>query len=264
MRQKLGQHFLTNTEVPEIMTAALELAAGDTVIEVGPGHGELTQAIVAAIEKANLKDVKLVAVERDEALAAGVRERFKEYGFFEVIEADILEFLGGPAGEALTKNGYKLIGNIPYYLTGHLLRVVGEREIQPALTVLMTQKEVAERMAANPPRMNRLAAAVQFWAKTKLLVKVGKEEFDPPPLVDSAVILLEALQPKTASEKEMYYALIRKLFAQPRKTILNNLGGKDPEAKKKVLAALEKFSLPADARSQDLSVEQISELAENF
>lgn len=263
MRQKLGQHFLINPEVPEVIVAALEPTAGDTIIEVGPGHGELTQAIVSAIKASGADNVRIIAVERDPALAEEVRQRFKEYSFLEVVEADILQFLKDPEAGATTKNGYKLVGNIPYYLTGHLLRVVGERETQPARTILMIQKEVAERIAAEPPRMNRLAASVQFWAKPQILIDVPKEDFNPPPEVESALILLSAKE-KPVTDKEVYYALVRKLFAQPRKTIMNNLAGKNSDDKNKALAILEKLSVSPDSRPQDLSVIQIAKISESY
>jgi 16S rRNA (adenine1518-N6/adenine1519-N6)-dimethyltransferase len=267
MRQKLGQHFLINEEVPEIMTRSLELAAGDTIIEVGPGHGELTQAIVAAIDAENLKDAKIVAVEKDPLLAEEVRQRFKDKKFFKVIEADILEFLSSPEGEKLAKGKYKIVGNLPYYLTGHLLRIISELKQRPALAIFMVQKEVAERMAATPPDMNRLSASVQFWAEPQLLVKVPKEEFDPPPEVDSAVILLRLRESAEGQNGDAFYEIVREVFAQPRKTIFNNLRkaftnkNLSEEASLKLLGDA---GIDPKARPQDLSLEKISDLADKM
>jgi 16S rRNA (adenine1518-N6/adenine1519-N6)-dimethyltransferase len=267
MRQKLGQHFLINEEVPEIMTKSLELVAGDTIIEVGPGHGELTQAIVAAIDAGNLKDTKIVAIEKDPLLAEEVRQRFKDKPFFEVIEADILEFLSSPEGKKLAKGTYKMVGNLPYYLTGHLLRIISELEQRPALTIFMVQKEVAERMAAAPPDMNRLSASVQFWAEPQLLVKVPKEEFDPPPEVDSAVILLRLRKSAKGQDGTIFYETVREVFAQPRKTIFNNLRKAFANrnlSEEASLRLLKDAEIDPKARPQDLSLEKILGLADKM
>ena len=272
MRQKLGQHFLINPEMPDVIAAALELATGDTIVEVGPGHGELTQAIVAAIQAGNLKNVKVIGVEKDPLLAAEVRQRFKEYSFVEIVEADILEFLSGPTADpGATPNSklqapYKLLGNLPYYLTGYLLRIVSELEQKPALSIFMVQKEVAERLAAAPPRMNRLAASVQFWAEPKVLFYVSKNDFDPRPEVDSAVVLLRPRPQKATQEQNsaIFYETVREVFAQPRKTIFNNLRKTFAASKLSAEAAnklLADAGLDPKDRPQDLSLAKIEDLA---
>lgn len=268
MRQKLGQHFLINPGVPDAIAAELKPAAGDTVIEVGPGHGELTQAIIAAIGAGGIKDIKMIAVERDPALAAEVRQRFKDCSFLEVVEADIMKFLADPGRRQLLEGDYKVVGNLPYYLTGHLLRIVSELAQKPTLSIFMVQKEVAERMAAAPPRMNRLAASVQFWAEPKIIFYVSKADFDPPPEVDSAVVLLKPWPQNTARTKdsEAFYRTVRELFAQPRKTILNNILGKGADGKKKeeILEIFKKLSIRPDSRPQDLDIPEIAQLSEQI
>lgn len=268
MRQKLGQHFLINAEIPDAIVAALEPVAGDTILEVGPGHGELTQAIVAAIQNGNLENVKVIAVERDPALAAEVRQRFKGYSFVEVIEADILNFLADPTTQKFFKDGCKMVGNLPYYLTGHLLRIVSELEQKPALSIFMVQKEVAERLAAKPPRMNRLAASVQFWAEPKVLFFVSKDEFDPPPEVDSAVVVLRPWPKDAARTKNSaaFYKTVRNVFSQPRKTVLNNVLGKGADSKRKeeVLEIFKNLSIRPDSRPQDLDMADILKLSKQL
>ena len=260
MRQKLGQHFLVNLEIPDAMAAALKPSAGDTIVEIGPGHGELTQAIVRAIEAGGIKDIKLIAVERDPGLAKEVREKFASYPFLEVVEADILKFMKN-------RSGNKLVGNLPYYLTGHLLRVIGESKRRPELVLVMVQKEVAARMAAKPPRMNRLAAAVQFWAEPQILFEVHKNDFDPPPEVDSAVVLLTAKKNINERSSGIFYEMVRAVFAQPRKTVFNNLRsvfGKKKMSADASLKLLAVVGIDPGARPQDLSTEMIADLADKL
>lgn len=264
MRQKLGQHFLVNTEMPGVIAGSLEIVEGDTIIEVGPGHGEVTSAIVADIQSKDLKTTKLLAVERDPSLADGMRRRFEEYPFMEIVEADILRFLADPAAKKFFSGNYKMVGNLPYYLTGHLLRMISEGERKPELAIFMVQKEVADRMAATPPRMNRLAASVQFWSEPKILFYVSRDEFDPPPEVDSAVVILKCKnieEDQDPAAQSAYYALVRRLFSQPRKTVLNNLAGKDHKGKAKIFAILERLLAPPDSRPQNLDVSKIAKLS---
>lgn len=264
MRQKLGQHFLVNTEMPGVIAGSLEIVEGDTIIEVGPGHGEVTSAIIAAVQDKGLKKVRIIAVERDPSLADGMRRRFEEYPSMEIVEADILRFLADPTGKKFLSGNHKMVGNLPYYLTGHLLRMISEGERKPELAIFMVQKEVADRMAATPPRMNRLAASVQFWSEPKVLFYVSKDEFDPPPEVDSAVVVLKGKgveESQDPAAQSAYYALVRRLFSQPRKTVLNNLAGKDPGGKARILAILERLFIPPDSRPQNLDVSKIEELS---
>ena len=154
MRQKLGQHFLTNPAVAKKIAASLEVETGDTIIEIGPGHGELTEEIVASSEK---REAKIILIERDVELVAGLREKYKTNTRIEIHEGDVLEVLPALATRySLLATRYSLTGNLPYYLTGFLLRTIGELEHKPARSVFMIQKEVAERIVARPPRMNRL------------------------------------------------------------------------------------------------------------
>ena len=156
---------------------------------------------------------------------------------------------------------YKLVGNIPYYITGKLLRIVGESEPKPTRSVLTVQKEVAERLSAKPPKMNRLAASVQFWAEPEIIAVLSKNEFRPKPKVDSAVVRLESRIQNLESRKvtpDKYYQAVRILFQQPRKTIMNNLLAAGKTDKRGFFAQeLQKIGIDPNARPQNLSIEQI-------
>jgi 16S rRNA (adenine1518-N6/adenine1519-N6)-dimethyltransferase len=291
MPNYLGQHFLKNGAVIAKIIAALDLHAGETIIEIGPGHGELTIPLATAAAKVG---AKIIAVEKDEKLAEALRARIavagkkENDGSVEIVHGDILEFL-----KTAKFTTFKLVGNIPYYLTGHLLRIVSELDgeldgtaAKPERVVLMIQKEVADRLAAEPPKMNRLAASVQFWAEPKIIARVPRADFSPPPEVDSAVVQLIA---KTSSKKnavaesKKYYATVRALFAQPRKTVFNNLRAakeqeqrennnpripdkahsKTPDNKATIEMMLLKLGIDPKSRPQDLTVALIQRIAKN-
>ena len=255
--QKLGQHFLKNTAALQLIVNTLDLKSNETIIEIGPGHGELIKN-----QKSETKNLKWIAIEKDPGLAQQLKNTYEGNPQVEIVEGDALRILKLPAF-GLHLSIFKLVGNIPYYITGHLLRILGELERKPALCVFTIQKEVAERIVAEPPRMNRLAASVQFWAEPKILKILPAEDFSPPPKVDSAIIKLEAKDQKSETEKEKYYRIMRMLFAQPRKTILNNLEG-ERESKKEIIELLRTLNLDPNDRPQNLNIKDIASIAALF
>lgn len=294
--QKLGQHFLKNAAVLQKIVDALAIADGDRVIEIGAGHGELTAPLALA---ARGKHCKIFCIEKDRALVGELEvfatqenstiDNTVDNGALDdtnarprvtVIEGDALKLLP----EIILKNivrakktHYKILGNIPYYITGKLLRTIGELEHKPERTVLLIQKEVALRICATPPDMNRLAASVQFWADAEIVAHVPRKDFSPAPDVDSAVIVLDtkifagksalgsAKHDDDASDLNpmLYYRAVRAIFAQPRKTLLNNLSAAARKTIKKneVGAQIKKNSINPASRPQDLSIDQIASIA---
>jgi 16S rRNA (adenine1518-N6/adenine1519-N6)-dimethyltransferase len=255
--KKLGQHFLKNAMVLEKIVDALALADGDRVIEIGPGHGELTVPLVRAAQG---KNCQIFCIEKDHAL---IKDLELLATTATIIEGDALKLLP----DIITT---KIVGNIPYYITGKLLRVISELEQKPERTVLLIQKEVAERICTAPPNMNRLAASVQFWADTDIVAQVPRNDFAPAPDVDSAVIVLNIKTSHHAArdlvrdlDPALYYRAVRAIFAQPRKTLLNNLSAAAGKTIKKddVGAQIKKIGIDPDARPQDLRIDQIASIA---
>lgn len=260
---RLGQHFLLAGSVATTIAESLAPYAPRTIIEVGPGHGELTQALRRAHPRA-----KIIAIEMDARLAAALAARGIEAPF-NTIEGDALALLPELATQIARGKPDEpccIAGNIPYYITGHLLRIVGALNPKPRATVFMIQREVAERAAAGNGNMNRLAASIQLWAHPKIIARVPRIMFSPPPEVDSAVLLLEAktnapsgVSTGRRSDPHAYDRALTILFAQPRKTLYNNLRARIPEAQAKALLA--ETGLDIRARPSDLSIEQIAKLS---
>ena len=250
--KRLGQHFLINKTKLQKIVEALDLKPGDAVIEIGPGHGELTDEL-----RNKNNELKLMTIERDNDLVELLKNKFARDKNLEVVHDDVLKILPDLCLK-LHNSNFKIVGNIPFYITGYLLRILGELKNKPSLIVLTVQKEVAERICAEPPKMNLLAASVQFWAEPKIVDYIPKTDFQPQPKVDSAIIkLVVSNQPLATSEN--YYKLIKILFKQPRKTILNNLASSGKN-KEEIIKILEELKInPAD-RPQNLSVEQIKKL----
>jgi 16S rRNA (adenine1518-N6/adenine1519-N6)-dimethyltransferase len=290
--QKLGQHFLKNDAVMKKIIDALELRAGDVVIEIGPGHGELTVPLSHACAAAG---TLLTVIEKDVKLADGLREKFTGTGIesaakdsakiwikiecgdaLKILEQTIEKIIGAEPTVPADQSGVrrvptlKLVGNLPYYITGKLLRIISELKPQqiPERCVFMVQREVAERIIAVPPAMNRLAASVQFWADAKIIAHVPRTDFSPPPKIDSAVIALTtkpAINNSSAAAMApaLYYEAIRAIFAQPRKMLINNLIAADKRnvPKTQLLQMMQEMELTSTARPQDLSIKDIIGLA---
>lgn len=256
--KKLGQHFLRSRSALRLITESLDLAADDIVIEIGPGHGELTEFLAATPAK------KIIAIERDEDFFHSLSTKFAADNHVAIFHGDALETLPNLINDPRSIiRHYKIAGNIPYYITGHLLRTIGELDPKPDQCSFTIQKEVAERICAAPPRMNRLAASVQFWANAKIIKILPASDFSPPPKVSSAIIVLKTITSNNVDPKN-YYAAVRALFAQPRKTVLNNLakaiGQKGDIVTKKLLA----IGVSPDNRPQDLKVNYIADIARAF
>ncbi len=250
--QKLGQHFLTNRKALKNIAQSLLLTPDETILEIGGGHGELTRELV------KLRPKKLIVVEKDPALAEALKNAFSK-GEVQILTGDIRELLSQIILE-LAPAPYKIAGNIPYYLTGFLMRLIGELPHKPVTSIFTIQKEVALRILAEPGEMSRLGASVQFWARPSLVSFLPPEDFTPRPKVHSAVIKLESREGWGISPSR-YYRMVHILFKQPRKTILNNLveglGKKRDEITKK----LESINLLPTLRPEKVSIETVVALA---
>jgi 16S rRNA (adenine1518-N6/adenine1519-N6)-dimethyltransferase len=249
-KKSLGQHFLSDKNILAKIVSAAEVSKNDIVFEIGPGTGTLT-AILAERAK------KVIAVEKDRELCDLLREKFHHAKNVDIICADILQF---NPNYYLPITNYKIVANIPYYITGRLLRLMLETWPRPAAAVLMLQKEVTERICAKPPKMNRLAAIIQCFSEPKLTLKVGRNAFTPAPKTDSAVIALQNIQQKHPDDRKTAY-LISKGFSQPRKLLVSNLGKYFPEQKQKIIGALKKLDLSPQTRPAELSPSQWKNLS---
>ena len=184
-KKSLGQHFLNSPSVLAKIIAAGRISPGETVLEIGPGTGVLTQALLAA-------GARVVAIEKDQRAIDGLRERFAAEvadGRLVIQYADILETDRASFG---LKNGeYALIANIPYYITGAILESFLEYEPRPNRMVLLVQKEVAQRIVARDGKESILSVSVKAFGAPKLVDTVPPGAFTPPPTVDSAILAIE-------------------------------------------------------------------------
>jgi 16S rRNA (adenine1518-N6/adenine1519-N6)-dimethyltransferase len=260
-KKSLGQHFLINKKALLTVAESLRISAEDTIIEIGPGHGELTDILIASPAQ------KIIVIEKDHDLAELLKEKYRSVGTTKdstdrltVIEGDALKDLAPIIANITTP--YVLAGNIPYYITGYLLRIIGDASNKPLRTIFTIQKEVAERMCAVAPKANRLSSCVQIWGTPKIAMKLKPTDFNPPPSIDSAIIAIEAKKDTlSGTALANYYETVGILFQQPRKTILNNLADGFTTPKEKALALLKEANLLGTERPENLTIETIQKIS---
>lgn len=218
-----GQNFLINPKPLETIIAAGEVKSGDHVLEIGPGLGALTEALLQA-------GARVTAIEFDPKLAAYLKKTFKSNENFTVIEGGVLEIA---TDEFLAKLGpYKVIANIPYHITSDIVRRFTETKYQPKTMCILVQKEVAHRVAAVPPNMSMLALFTQWFATVEYISTVQRSYFMPAPEVDSAIIRITPLTEEeqsrglTHEEQKKLFSLIKRSFSHPRKQLGNNIDSK--------------------------------------
>ncbi len=244
-KKSLGQHWLNDESTLEDIVDLANITPQDSVLEIGPGLGSLTARLLN-------KTKNVVAVEFDTSLEAKLRARFKDEPKPQLYFEDIRKFNLG-----LLPAKYKLVANIPYYITNYLIRLISEASNPPSLAVLLIQKEVADRLLAKPGNLSVLGIIAQSYWQIEPGPIVGPEKFTPPPKVNSQVVKLTRLvRPRLPEGKEKeFIRLVRIGFAQKRKTVLNSLSGGLCLDRQKVQLMLESAGINPFSRPQELSIE---------
>lgn len=255
-KKSLGQNFLKSTKAISDIVASGRLSKNDTVLEIGPGKGALTEKLLET-------GAKVVAVEADGELIQTLQEKFLvdiEKGKLELIHGDILEI----SIKDLKLKKYKIIANIPYYITGAIIRKFLEANLQPELMVLLVQKEVAERIVARDGKQSILSMSVKVYGEPKIISKVSARYFSPTPKVDSAIILVDNISKKNfknLTEKD-FFEVIKTAFGQKRKTLIKNLSNLYD---RQVLA--DKFlclGISKNSRAEDLDIKTVIRLTQEL
>jgi 16S rRNA (adenine1518-N6/adenine1519-N6)-dimethyltransferase len=254
-RKSLGQHFLIDEAVLSTIIEAAELSSKDTVIEVGPGLGILT--VELARHAGNV-----IAVELDPELASLLQRRLALLSNLRVVNADILklksmQLLGG-------QNNYKVVANLPYYITSPVLRYFVEASPKPTLMVMMVQKEVGEAIVASPGNMSILAVSLQLYSQPKIISYVPAKSFYPQPKVDSVVLRFDMLPEPAVKVGDVkgFFEVVKSGFSSPRKQLHNSLAhglGMEPA---EITPLLKQVGIDPERRAETLSLKEWSKLYE--
>jgi 16S rRNA (adenine1518-N6/adenine1519-N6)-dimethyltransferase len=267
-KKSLGQHFLTDASVVRDIVAALELKPGERVLEIGPGHGVLTQALVE-------RGAEVAAIELDDELIPELQRLPIHVIHDDILRVDLGGVMGGEVSHPApgARRPYKVAGNIPYYISSAILRHLLEAQPKPELVVLMLQKELAERVVAAPGGMSLLSVSVQVYGAARIVCQVPASAFRPRPKVDSAVLRID-VYPRPAvpmPDPEVFFAVVRAGFAERRKQMHNALqrnykpagahtkASLDPQA---VSAALRRSGVDPMRRAETLTLQEWAAVAE--
>ncbi len=243
--KRLGQNFLISQKVLNKIVKTADLSKNDTVLEVGPGLGILTQELAQRVRK-------VIAVEKDKRIVETLKDVLKGHNNIKIIHDDILKI------KNYKIKNYKIVANIPYYLTSPLIRLFLESKTPPQEMILLIQKEVAQRICASPPKMSLLAVSVQFYSQPQIISYVSKKSFWPQPKVDSAIIKISNIKKPTGIDIEKFFKLVKAGFSHPRKQLINNLPGQQ------IKKALTQCHLDIKVRAENLRVEDWLKLFYRF
>lgn len=245
---RLGQHFLTGEWAATALADAAQIQPGETVLEIGPGKGALTKKLLAT-------GGRVIAIEKDEMLVRHLEATFTNEiasGRLIVLHGDIRNFdaqrLNLKAGE------YVLAANIPYYITGEIIRQFLSTSAQPRAIALLIQKEVADRIMARDHKESILSLSVKVYGTPKIIAKVSKGNFSPPPSVDSAILLVSDISKESFHDvsEETFFEVVKTGFSSKRKFLANNLGNEF--SKDAVAHAFADCGLALNARAEDVTL----------
>lgn len=248
-KRSLGQNFLIDATHLDRIVAAAELTADDTVLEIGPGPGTLTARLAAQAGA-------VVAVELDDRLIGLLRAHFAAAPHVRIVHADILA-VDPPALLPVGTAEYKVVANLPYYITSAVLRKLLEATPPPRLAVVMVQKEVAQRICAQPGDLSLLAVSVHYYAIPRMVHQVPAGAFYPRPQVDSAVLRLETRPaPAVDVPAACFFRVVRAGFGQKRKQLGNSLAAGLGLSKATVIAALRAAGIDPARRAETLGLNE--------
>lgn len=249
-KKNFGQNFLVNQIVLRDICDAADIQKDETIVEIGPGPGGLTQYLIEATEK-------LIAVELDEDMVVFLQHNIGERSNLKIVQKNALDFIP-------EENNYKIVANIPYHITSPLLRhYLLEVEHKPSQVVLMIQDEVARKIA-DPKNNSVLSLQVKVFGEPTYLFKVPKEDFYPAPKIDSAVISIMAFdKPLVETEKlDAFFKTVKIGFSQKRKKLMNSFLANGRFSKTELVEMFQKAEIDSSLRPQTLSIEEWMRLSE--
>ncbi len=245
-KKSLGQHWLNDAGSLMAMCEAAHVTEGDEILEIGPGKGSLTGYLIK-------QGANVFAVEFDQDAINYLSATFASQwdSRVHVEQGDIRTFNLNRMPE-----GYKIVANIPYYLTSNLVQIISEAQNPPSIAVLLVQKEVAERVCAGPGKMSLLSVSAQFYWETNLEMVVPAKLFTPPPKIDSQILVLSRReQQRFDVDPKSFFRIVKAGFAARRKTLLNSLGAGLRLNKEATMKLLNDAHIEPSKRPQDLSLD---------
>jgi len=256
-KKSLGQNWLVDESALARIAAAAQLAPQDTVLEIGPGLGSLTRHLAEAAGR-------VIAIELDAALIPLLRRSVADYANVTIIQGDILQF--DPHELVGRGSPYKVVANLPYYITSAAIRHLLEPDARPTVIVLTVQLEVAQRITAAPGKLSLLAVSVQFYGRPTLVTHIKAGSFYPVPKVDSAVVRIEPYSHPAVDvpDRDVFFAVVKAGFSQKRKQLHNALSAGLAQPQIEIAAALERAGVDGRRRAEMLALDEWAAVARSI
>jgi len=254
--KSLGQVFLQDTKYLQDILFAAQICVGDYVLEIGPGQGILTQSLVKA-------GAKVLAIEKDPRFVEYLQEHIHNQNF-KVIQGDIRDIYL----DIIQKqhNPFKIVANIPYYLTSFLLRMILENNPKPEICVFLVQQEVAERLVTKNNKESILSLLIKYYADVFYIKKVPRQAFNPIPKIDSAIVKIiprkDIILDKEFTNK--LFKIIKIGFSSPRKYVLSNFKNGFVQDKDIFIKIFRELNISLQARAEDISLDQWKQIANHI
>lgn len=258
--KRLGQNFLIDRSVVSGIVDAADIVENEPVLEIGPGIGTLTQGLLEA-------GANVTAVELDKKLPAVLAETLKGYDRLSIVQGDILKV---DIRALMNNQPFKVVANLPYYITSSIMLTLLEQKLPITRIVTMIQREVAERMIANPNNLSpkdsakiygALSVAVQYFTKPRIIFDVPPGAFMPQPEVTSSVIVCEVQTPPAVKDEQLFFRVVRGAFGQRRKTLVNSLLGAGFD-RERLKAAFDRTNINPARRAETLNIDEFIALAD--
>lgn len=249
-KKSLGQNFLHDEGLLRRIVDEAEITQQDNVLEIGPGLGSLTRQLAIAA-----RDV--VAVELDDRFLPILRYELATFPNIQLVHGDILKYDPSTHFDA----PYAVVANVPYYITGAILRHLTSATIKPSRMVITMQKEVAERLCAKPGKMSLLAVGLQFYGQAEQVMTIQAGAFWPRPKVDSAVVRIDIADELPPVDEKVFFRIVKAGFSQKRKQLKNNLRGINLSAEQ-ITSALASVDIDGKRRAETLSINEWVQLTQ--
>lgn len=253
-RRENGQNFLIDGAVAEDLVEAAGVAAGETVLEIGPGLGAVTGVLVE-------RGARVIAVELDEKLSSWLTAKYAGNSLVQVINGNVLKL---KLGAIVKDGGYKLVSSLPFNITSIVLRNFLEYMPRPSRIALLIQKEVAERVIAGPGEMSILSVSSQYLSRPRIIREVPAISFYPEPEVDGAILEIDVGPLPSPEERQKFFRIVHIGFSSKRKMLVNNLAVGLRLPKDEIVKILEKTGISTTIRAEGLSVSQWKTLMSEF
>jgi len=256
--KSLGQNFLIDGNILKNISKEGEITKEDLILEVGPGIGTLTEELA-------LNAKKVVAIELDKNLLPILDETLEAYDNIEIVHGDILKInLKELIDNKLEGGPIKVVANLPYYITTPIIGKLLEEDLNIHSIIVMVQKEVADRIVAEPnnKEYGALSLFINFYSNPEIILKVPKTVFMPQPRVDSAVVKLTIKEELPDVDRDIFFKIVKSAFNKRRKTLLNSLSSGELGLEKEIIKnVLEKTNIPFNMRAENLNIEDFIKIS---